>query len=255
MSETSNHALAPMVRKLGMREALDVSDREAILALPFTRRKLSAGQYLVWDGDRPQNSCLLLSGFAYRHKHAGNGGRQILSIHMKGDIVDLQNSLLGTADHNVQMLTAGEVAMIPVDDMRELAFSHPAVGMAMWYETLVEGSIFREWVLNIGRRDARTRIAHLLCEFAVLLEAAELGKHTIYELPITQEQLADAVALTSVHVNRTLMKLEQEGLIARTKRVISIVDWKELVKVADFQPRYLHLSRPDDAKEALQPTD
>ncbi len=89
-------------------------------APPFSRsptrcRKLEASQYLVWDGDKPQNACLLLAGFAYRHKHAGNGGRQILSIHMKGDLVDLQNSLLGVADHNVQMLTAGEVAMIPVE--------------------------------------------------------------------------------------------------------------------------------------------
>jgi len=99
-------------------------------------------------------------------------------------------------------------------------------------------------VLNIGRRDARTRIAHLLCEFALRLELADLGKQTAYELPITQEQLADAVALTSVHVNRTLMKLEQDGLITRTKRVISIVDWKALVKVADFEARYLHLERP-----------
>jgi CRP-like cAMP-binding protein len=124
--------------------------------------------------------------------------------------------------------------------------------MAMWYETLVEGSIFREWVLNIGRRDARTRIAHLLCEFALRLEVAELGEHTTYELPITQEQLADAVALTSVHVNRTLMKLEKEGLITRTKRVISIVDWTELVKVADFEPRYLHLDqRPGPSLERV----
>jgi CRP-like cAMP-binding protein len=244
MHEDSEHVLAPMVRKLSLREELSEADCNAILALPFTRRRLEAGQYLVWDGDKPQNTCLLLSGFSYRHKHAGSGGRQILSFHMKGDLVDLQNSLLGTADHNVQMLTAGEVAMIPVDAIRELAFSHPDVGMAMWYESLVESSIFREWVLNIGRRDARTRIAHLLCEFALLLERAELGGTSTYELPITQEQLADAVALTSVHVNRTLMKLEQDGLITRTKRVISIVDWKALVKVADFEARYLHLERP-----------
>src|SRR4051812_45004166 len=255
MPENSEHVLAPMVRSLSLREDLSSDDEAAILALPFSRRKLNAGQYLVWDGDKPQNTCLLLSGFAYRHKHAGNGGRQIMSFHMKGDLVDLQNSLLGTADHNVQMLTTGEVAMIPAENIRHLAFTYPNVGMAMWYGTLVEGSVFREWVLNIGRRDARTRIAHLLCEFALRLEVADLGKHTVYELPITQEQLADAVALTSVHVNRTLMKLEQEGLITRTKRMISIVDWKELVKVADFQPRYLHLNRAEDAREALQPAD
>jgi CRP-like cAMP-binding protein len=251
MSPNSDHALAPMVRKLDSHQELDGDDRAAILALPFSRRKVEANHYLVWDGDRPQHTCLLLSGFAYRHKHAGNGGRQIVSIHLRGDIVDLQNSLLGVADHNVQMLTAGEVAMIPVENIRELAFRRPAVGLAMWYETLVEGSIFREWVLNVGRRDARTRIGHLLCELALKMEVAGLGEHTHYELPITQEQLADAVGLTSVHVNRTLMKLEEEGLITRTRRVITVVDWKKLVAVADFEPRYLHLDRPDSRPREL----
>jgi len=243
MSQNSDHALAPMVRKFCLWTELTSADCDQIYELPYQLRHIDAGQYLVWDGDKPQNACLLLSGFAYRHKHAGNGGRQILSIHMKGDVIDLQNSLLGTADHNVQMLTSGEVALIPIQAVRELAFRNPTIGMAMWYETLVEGSIFREWVLNVGRRDARTRIGHLLCEFALRMETAELGHQTSYELPISQEQLADAVALTSVHVNRTLMKLEQDGLITRTKRMITIVDWKELVKVADFQPRYLHLDR------------
>jgi CRP-like cAMP-binding protein len=230
-----------MVRQLSLREELTTDDRDAIFALPFTLRKVEASQYLVWDGDRPQHTCLLISGFAIRHKFAGDGGRQIVSIHMRGDIVDLQNSLLGTADHNVQMLTDGEIAMIPVEAMRELAFHHPSVGMAMWYETLVEGSIFREWVLNVGRRDARTRIAHLLCELALRMEGAGLGEHINYELPITQEQLADAVALTSVHVNRTLMKLEADGLIGRNRRMITVVDWKKMMIEADFEPRYLHI--------------
>jgi CRP-like cAMP-binding protein len=254
MPENNNQALALLVRRLSLRSNLTAEDHEAILALPYTRRKLAAGQYLVWDGDEPRNTCLLLSGFAFRHKHAGNGGRQILSFHMEGDLIDLQNSLLGVSDHNVQMLTQGEVAMIPVDFIREITFRCPAVGMALWYETLVESAIFREWVVNIGRRDARTRIAHLLCEFALRLELAELGQHTAYELPITQEQLADAVSLTSVHVNRTLMKLEDEQLITRTKRVISVVDWDKLVAVADFQPRYLHLTRPAAVARSPQPT-
>jgi CRP-like cAMP-binding protein len=230
-----------MLRQLELRQVLSDADRQKVLGLPYVIRDLPAGQYLVWDGDTPQNTTLLLSGYAYRHKLAGNGGRQILSIHMKGDIIDLQNSLLGIADHNVQMLTSGRVALIPTEAVRELSFTNPSVGMAMWYETLVEASIFREWILNIGRRDARTRIGHLLCEFALKLEVAELGEQTNYELPITQEQLADAVALTPVHVNRTLMRLEEDGLIVRTKRKITIVDWARLAESADFHPRYLHL--------------
>lgn len=243
MSEIPN-PLALMVSKLSLWGALGDDDREAILALPVTRRMLDPGQYIVWDGDTPRNSCMLISGYAFRHKVAGSGGRQILSIHMKGDLVDLQNSLLGVADHNLQMFTAGEIAMIAVEDMRNIAFTRPNVGMAMWHETLVEGSIFREWVLNIGRRDARTRIAHLLCEFALRLEVAELGGQTRYELPLSQEQLGDAVSLTPVHVNRMLMSLAADGLISRNKRTISIGDWKELAKVGDFDPRYLHLRQP-----------
>ena len=112
--------------------------------------------------------------------------------------------------------------------------------MAMWYETLVEGSIFREWILNVGRRDAFTAIAHLLCGFAMRAEAAEIGHTASYELPLTQEQLADAVGLTSVHVNRTLARLEAEGHIRRSRRIIKIDNWQNLAKVADFEPRYLH---------------
>lgn len=246
MSINPDLTLAPMARRLEIRQSLTEQEEAAVLGLPHIVRDLAANQYLVWDGDRPQNACLLLAGFAYRHKLAGNGSRQIMSIHMKGDIVDLQNSLLGMADHNVQMLTDGTLALIPIEAVRELAQRFPNLGLAMWYETLVDGSIFREWILNVGRRDARTRIAHLLCEFAVRLEVAELGKQTDYELPITQEQLADAVGLTSVHVNRTLMKLDEEGLIKRTRRVITINDWQKLAKFADFNPRYLHLPKADE---------
>jgi CRP-like cAMP-binding protein len=236
----SNHTLAPMVRKLEQWHPLSQDERAAILALPHTVRELKAHQYIVWDGDKPQNSCLMLSGYAYRHKLAGNGSRQILSIHMKGDLVDLQNSLLGTADHNVQMMTDGSLALIPVQAVVDLAFGMPAIGMAMWYETLVDGSIFREWILNVGRRDAFTAIAHVLCEFAMRAEAADIAKSARFELPLTQEQLADAVGLTAVHVNRSLMRLEEEGHIRRDRRVIEIDDWQNLAKVADFEPRYLH---------------
>jgi CRP-like cAMP-binding protein len=240
MPQITGHVLTPVVNRLALREALTDADRDAILALPFSRRTLSANQFIALDGDSPQRCCVLLSGFACRQGNGGNGRRQILSFHMKDDLLDLQNVLLGTVDHNVQMLIGGEVLLIPVDRMRQLARAYPAVGLAMWRETLVEQSILREWMLNIGGRDARTRIAHLLCEFALRLDFGGLGKQTAYDLPLTQEQLGDAVALTPVHVNRTLMKLEQDGLITRTRRKISIVDWEKMVEVADFNPRYLY---------------
>ncbi len=217
------------------------SDQAALLALPFREVKLRPQEYMVREGDRPQHSCLMISGFSVRHKIAGNGGRQIFSIHMKGDLADLQNSLLGMADHNLQALTHVEAALIPVEAVQEIAFTRPAIGRAMWYETLVDASIFREWTLNVGRRDARTRAAHLLCEFALRLEVAGLGERCSYELPMTQEQLADAMGLTSVHTNRTLMGLGENGLISRTQRSVTINDWPGLMQVGDFDPAYLHL--------------
>ena len=245
MSHDPESALTPLLHKLEHWHRFTDIEREAILSLPHNVRQLDANQYLVWDGDRPTTRALLLDGYAYRHKIAGNSGRQILSIHMRGDLIDLQNSLLGVADHNVQMLTVGTVALIPIEAVLELALRIPAVCLAMWYESLVEASIFREWILNVGRRDAFTAIAHLLCEFALRLEVAEIGQTTNYELPITQEQLADAVGLTSVHVNRTLMRLQGEGYIRRSKRTVFIDDWQALAEVADFEPRYLHLKRED----------
>ncbi|MDB5698433.1 MAG: Crp/Fnr family transcriptional regulator [Alphaproteobacteria bacterium] len=230
-----------MIRKLGLWMPLDKDDEEAILSLPHRIKKLAPHQYIVRDGEKPVYSCLLLSGFAFRHKVAGDGGRQIMSIHMKGDVVDLQNSLLRRSDHNVQALTSIEVAFIPIEAVQKVAFERPTVGRAMWYETLVDASIFREWTLNVGRRDSLTRTAHLLCEFALRLETAGLGEQCAYELPMTQDQLADALGLTNVHVNRTLKALDARNLIERTQRSVKILDWKQLAALGDFDSNYLHL--------------
>jgi CRP-like cAMP-binding protein len=239
---SSRHTLAPMLRKLSKWAVFDRQDEQALLALPHETRTIGKGNYIVREGDKPTRSCLLLSGFAYRHKLVGNGGRQILSVHMSGDAVDLQNSLLEIADHDVQALTEATVAFIPVGAIRELAFSRPAVGMAMWYDTLVDASVHREWTANVGRRDARTRMAHLLCEFGVRLQDAGMGSISSYEMPMTQEQLADCTGLTPVHVNRTLKGFDREGLTQRTKRSVTIDNWDSLARAGDFDPRYLHLA-------------
>jgi CRP-like cAMP-binding protein len=230
-----------LVRTLSRRVKLDADDEAALAALAVTIRQLGAGQQLAWDGDRPRHCAFLLDGFTYRTKFSGEGRRQILAIGMKGDFIDLQNALLGVSDHNIELLSTGTIALFPVEAIRAAAIARPMLGLALWHETLVEASVFREWILNVGRRDAFARVAHLLCELALRLELAELGMHREYELPISQEQLADAVSLTSVHVNRTLMKLEHDGFISRSKRQITIRDWSKLIGIADFNDRYLHV--------------
>jgi CRP-like cAMP-binding protein len=229
-----------MVRRLERRAPLGEADRQALLALPHIIRRLASGGHVVRDGDVPEYCCLLLSGFAYRYKITGEGARQIISIHMAAEFVDLQNSFLRVADTGVQTLTETEVALIPQAAMQELALGNAAVGRALWIDTLIDASIFREWVVNVGRRDSRARVAHLLCEFALRLEAAGLSRSHRYELPMTQEQLADAVGLTSVHVNRVLKQLGEERLISRDRRTVTIEDWERLRQAGDFNERYLH---------------
>jgi CRP-like cAMP-binding protein len=239
----SPYILQRMVTKFERRANLDDSDRRALLALPMTTKLFEPGKYLVREGSLAEVSSLILSGFAVRHKTTVDGDRQIVSVHIPGDFVDLEGSLLKVADHNVQTLTRCEIAAIPRRAIIELIDAHPRVGRAMWVDTLIDGSIFREWVMNVGRRDARERLAHLLCEFAKRLEVAGLGDTSGYQLPMTQEQLADATGLTSVHVNRTLKGLEADGLIIRHKRHVGIPDWERLRDLSGFSELYLHLDQ------------
>ena len=245
---TDASTLQPFLDKLTYRTKLGAEDRAAILELPFTVKTLERNQFVVRERELATQSCLMLSGFSIRSKLVATGNRQIVAIHMKGEMVDLQNSMLKVADHSVQMLTSGKVAMIPREAINRVTLERPTIGLAMWIDTLVDASIFREWIANVGRRDARTRIAHLLCEFSLRLKSAGLGDETGYELPMTQEQLADATGLTSVHVNRTMKALQKEGLIERPNpRSIYIGDWRKLADAGDFDSNYLHMQQDDPA--------
>jgi CRP-like cAMP-binding protein len=229
-----------VIRRLETRRPLAEEDRAALRALPFTYRSLEPATYMVREGEVPEICTILLTGFAYRHKVTEKGARQILSVHMPGEFLDLQNSFLDVADHNVQTLTRADIAAVPVAALHRLVAEHPAIARAMWIDTLVDAAIFREWLVNVGRRDSLSRIAHLLCEFALRLEVAGLASHYRYELPMTQEQIADCTGLTPVHVNRVLKDLGRQGLISRDRRSVAISDWEGLSHVGDFSSRYLH---------------
>ncbi|EQB07813.1 hypothetical protein L288_09390 [Sphingobium quisquiliarum P25] len=230
-----------MLRKLSKRTALSNIEREALLSLPSRSAAFDRGAYMVREGDKVETCYALVNGFAYRQKMAGSGARQILSIHLRGDMVDLQNSLLDVADHSVQALTRVEAVSIPRKAVIDLAAEHPNIARALWRDTLIDGSIFREWMLNIGQRDAHQRIAHLFCELAVRQEAADMCEGPNFAWPMTQEQIGDATGLTSVHVNRTVQRMRGEGLINTANQTVTIEDWPALQAAADFSRAYLHL--------------
>lgn len=238
---TAPHTLSPLFRRLTSRTPLSPGDRAALADLPFRTTSIDPGGYIVREGDKANRCCVLLSGFVYRHKITGDGDRQILSIHLRGDAVDLQNGLLDHADHNVQALTRANVAFVARKAIVDLCADRPRIAHALWVDTLVDAAIFREWIVNVGRRNARQRIAHLFCEMALRQEAAGLCTGPHYVWPMTQVQVGDATGLTAVHVNRTLRDLKAEKLITMTSTDVRIENWAGLQEAGDFNPGYLHL--------------
>lgn len=240
MPASQTSVLAAMVRKLSAHSPVSDAEQAVLLSLPHQLGRLDRGDYLVRNGDRATRCAVLLSGFAYRSKVAGNGARQILSVHLRGDLIDLQNSMLEIADHSVRALTRIQVAYIPYSEILKAASAHPGVAQAFWRDTLIDASIFREWILNLGRRDARQRISHLLCELALRQETAGLCTGPKYAWPMTQSEIGDAAGLTTVHVNRTLQGLRSDGLISMCSGDVEILDWPGLQDAGDFSAAYLH---------------
>jgi CRP-like cAMP-binding protein len=235
------HHLGPLVRRWSKHSRLSSADRDAILGLPCTVRTFGKDAYLVREGQQATECAVLLRGLAFRQKLLRDGSRQIISFHIPSEFVDLQNSLLGKADHNVQSVNRAEAALIPRAAILDLATARPAVRIAMWIDTLIDSSIFREWVVNVGRRDSRARIAHLLCELAIRIDRFNGGGlDGVYDFPLTQEQLADATGLTSVHTNRTLQSLRRDGLIQLNSGSLRVLDWEGLREAGDFDELYLH---------------
>lgn len=242
MADTEPPSLEPMLRKLLGHGKLNAAERTATLALPHTIRTFGAHEYVVRQGDVARYCCVLLSGFCVRQKVVGRGARQIVALHLNGDLVDLQNSLLGVADHNLQALTVVRFAMVPRDMIMRMMDEYPVVAMRMWQDTLVDASVGREWMANIGRRDAAGRVAHLLCELGLRFQKAGLGSAEAFEMPLTQEQIGDVTGLTSVHVNRMLKAFERDGIIRRSRKTVHIDDWGQLASIGDFDDQYLHLN-------------
>ena len=235
------HPLELFVRSLASRAQLASDDRAAILDLSHTVRTLEPSTYLSRDGDLHDLYAVLVSGLAYRQKMTGEGARQIVAIHIAGEALNLQSLFLDEADHSVQALTRSDVALISRSAIRAVMSARPLVAQAMMANMAVEASIAREWIMNVGRRDARARIAHFLCEFAIRLDAQGLVERKSYILPMTQEQIGDATGLTSVHVNRMLKSLGSAGLLKRKGRSVEMPDWQALRDAGDFTSRYLHL--------------
>jgi CRP-like cAMP-binding protein len=235
-----------LIRRLEVDNSpLSEAEKEAILRLPITIREIGADQDIVREGDKPSQCCLVIEGFECRYKMLRDGERQIMSFHVPGDIPDLQSLFLRTMDHSLGTITPNRVGFIAHDALRELIRAQPGIGERLWRETLIDASIFREWITNVGSRDAYARIGHIICEFFVRLRSVGLTNGTTFNFPITQTEIADATGLSTVHVNRSVQQLRADGLIHLERGVCKIPDFARLKQAAMFEAGYLHLQESD----------
>ena len=231
------------LRKLDSIHLLDADDRQAVNRLPLQVGALKADQDIVREGDRPTRSCFLLSGMACWHKVTGEGKRQILSFQIPGDLPDMQSIHLSTLDSTLTTVSPTRVAFVQHEPLRDICARRPNVASAFWRMTLIDAAIFREWVANLGGRQAYGRVSHLLCEMIVRLDAVGLADDRSCDLPITQTELANATGLSTVHVNRTLQALRRKKLIRWKDSRLEVLDWPGLREAGDFDATYLHLRK------------
>jgi CRP-like cAMP-binding protein len=232
---------ARLIRKLETITKLTEAERTVLAELPLRFRSVADNSDILQEGDRSTECSLLVEGFAARYKVLGEGQRQIFSLHIPGDILDLQLLHLEVMDHSVRALAPCRVGYIPHQAIHAMIAAYPRIGAALWRDTLVDAAVFREWLAGVGRRSAYQRIAHLLCELYLRLLSVGLADAWSFELPVTQIELSDALGLSAVHVNRILQDLRRDGLIATRGAKTAIRDWARLQSAADFDPGYLHL--------------
>lgn len=230
-----------LIQKLSSRESLSDADRQAIRGLPVTIRTMGPQKNIVYEDDPSLACCLILEGWVCCYQMLDEGRRAILSVHVPGDLPDLQSLHLPETDFGMATLTAATVAFVPHAEVYKLAEASPAIANALWKEVLVMGAIYRAWIAGLGRREARSRIAHLFCELYKRLQAVGHVDGYTFTMPLRQTELADVLGLTSVHVNRTIRDLRIEGLIRLDGRRLELRNWRQLSQTAGFNPQYLHL--------------
>ena len=232
------------LKRLLVRSALTAGEQQAIIGLAGETRRYRAHTDIVSPGELVDRACLVSQGLVARFDQMLDGERQITSFYIPGDMCDLHSVVAPKASWSISALSPATVIHIPHSQLGELCLAYPAIGLAFWRDGTVDASLFAKWIGNLGRKDAKARIAHIMCEMGMRMESAGLGSRTCYDLPATQQQLADAAGLTTVHVNRTLQDIRAQGLLEFVNQRVEIGSWEKLAQVAEFDPGYLMLDDP-----------
>lgn len=233
----------PLLAVLDRTGILTQAARAALAALPWRTQAVDDGREIIPEGSRPGECCLLLEGLAADMRYLANGDRQLTTLHVPGDFLDLHGLFLKVLDHGVLALTHCQFAAVRHDDLRRAALEQPAV-FEFISTVIARGSaIERMWIVCMGRKDPVRRIGHLVCEICLRLGAPRQGEGYRFEFPMTQAELADLAGLSVVHTNRALQELRSTGFVAWQGASVIIRNWAALAGFAGFDKTYLGFDR------------
>ena len=232
------------------RDTLSVEERRAIEDAKGSIRDFPARSQIISRGERLENSTYLIEGYVCRYMDDRDGHRQLVAIHVPGDFIDLHAFPMKRLDHDIGTLGPVKIAVYDHRVLTELTEQMPHLTRKLWFSTLLDAAMHREWIFRLGRLGADGRIAHFFCELFVRLKMVELVDGSSFQLPLTQTDIGEACGLTGVHVNRTLRALREDGLLAFRSGEVTIIDYNRLARVAEFEPDYLYSDTAGWAQES-----
>jgi len=236
----------PLMLRLEQFTAFEPSERERVNALlAFPRKSFARGKVIISEGDKVDNIHLVLTGLATRSKTLPDGDRQLMAFLVPGDLCDIEVFVLEAMDHDIVALSDTTCVLIPADEIRSLLTESTNITRALWWSTMTDSAVLREWIVNHGKRESRERLAHIFCELLIRYRVVDGTSDDTIPFPMTQEELAEATGMTPVHVNRMLGQLRSEGLIRLDNKTLSILDFEGLKQVAHYEVNYLHLVRTE----------
>jgi CRP-like cAMP-binding protein len=234
-----------LLRKLRARHELSRDEESAIRDISWDQHRYARHDVMVRSGEVVNHSILLLSGFAFRSKLTSDGAHQIVETNVPGDFVDLHGFILKRLEHEISAASDCAVAFAPHDELTRITDRFPRLTRVLWFQTLVDASIHREWMLVLGKKRSRARVAQLFCEMHARLKLIGLATDDGYAMPFSQLEVADITGMTAVHLNRSLKELREAGLVTYRNGRVDLHDLKGLAKVARFDPIYLHIGQHD----------
>ncbi|WP_347341589.1 Crp/Fnr family transcriptional regulator [Bradyrhizobium uaiense] len=227
-----------LIARLRSVTGLSEQDQAKLESMPHTIKRFAPGECLARQGDRPVSCAVVMGGFLSRQRVASDR-TQITSFYIPGDIPDLHTLHVPEMDRDLRSIGTSIIALVPHSYLRDILAKSAALAHAFWRETLIHTAIYSEWIENLGSREALPRLAHLLCEIAARLELVGLLDNGRFHVPFTQQDIADACGLSTVHANRTIQELRRRKLIEWNGHAVDLLQRDRLELLAEFRPSYL----------------